>query len=107
MEKFGALGAHFDEVGITNAFYIAQPTALFVGFMIVLVLSLICMFIAIFGPDMSKNTPFIVIATVGPFAILLISWFAQIYQNSTEDNRFKTIIENYARFTKAINVNQV
>lgn len=106
-EKISAVGANIPEGGFRSAFYIAQPSSLIIGFLIVMVFSFICMFIAIFV-DMSGNQVFTGIALGLPWAIMLCALFAQWLENKGDDNRYSHYINYNIKANKdTLNVNKV
>lgn len=104
-ERFSGVGITIPQEGFRGAFYVAQPTSLMIGILVVMVFSFICMFIAIFV-DMSGNKNFIGIALGLPWAIMAVAWIAQWIENKGDDNRYVTLINNNkdAFNTKTVNL---
>jgi len=92
-ERFSGSFINIPERGYRDAFYTAQPTALMIGVLIVMLLSFICMFIAIFF-DMSGNKAFIGVALGAPWVIMAGAWIWQAWENRGEDNEFVKYIKN-------------
>lgn len=103
-ERFSGVGINIPQEGFRGAFYMAQPTSLMVGVLVVMVFSFICMFIAVFV-DMSGNKTFIGIALGLPFAIMLVAWISQWIENKSDDNRYLALVNNNneSYSTKSVN----
>lgn len=92
-ERFSGSFVNIPERGYRDAFYIAQPTSLMVGVLVVMVFSFICMFVAIFF-DMSGNKDFIGVALGLPWAFMAAAWVFQVWENRGKDGEYTSYIKN-------------
>jgi hypothetical protein len=113
MERLSSYGIELgtNDDGFTSAFYIAQPTALLWGYVILYITTLIIILIAIIfvvsdKADWVTSLPFLIISFVLPFAILPISFLLQYGQNKSDDNKFQKRIENNKTLAKATDNNR-
>ena len=112
MERLSSYGIELgtNDDGFTNAFYIAQPTALLWGYIILYIITLIIIGIAIIfvvsdKADWVTSDAFLIISFLLPFLILPISFLAQTNQNRSDDNKFQKRVENTNVLANALDRN--
>ena len=113
MERFSSYGIELgtNDDGFTSAFYIAQPTALLWGYVILYITTLLIIIIAIIfvasdNADLVTSVPFLTISFVLPFIILPVSFAFQYGQNKSDDNKFEKRINNNKILSNADDTNR-
>lgn len=113
MERFSSYGIELgtNDDGFTSAFYIAQPTALLWGYVILYITTLIIIIIAIIfvasdNAHLVTSVPFLTISFLLPFIILPVSFGFQYGQNKSDDNKFEKRIKNTLTLEGATDTNR-